>query len=262
MKKGGTGATTPAGALENLLPSFTGNDGKVLGLNSGTPQWVAQSGTNAYMFPDYNKQENTNRINTPNGYWISDRDGYALVTAENSTGRVDIQLDNVIAYWSGSNGATGNTFRVIVQVLKGQKITINVSSGASVGCYFIPPIYSTPPQPIVVDEGVGGSYSPSEVKTAETWLDGEPIYKKTISFTTSTTAANGLMTIGNKNLLSSDVRQIVEAKITEYRSATYTQDYNPISVSVETNDIKMLVPTAWGAGNAMFLTAYYTKTTD
>ncbi|MDR1197366.1 MAG: hypothetical protein LBL08_03815, partial [Candidatus Nomurabacteria bacterium] len=37
ITKGGTGATTAAGALTNLLPDFGGNDGKVLGLSGGTP---------------------------------------------------------------------------------------------------------------------------------------------------------------------------------------------------------------------------------
>jgi len=44
---GGTGATTVAGARINLLPSYTGNGGKVLALNAGATdlEWIALSGT-------------------------------------------------------------------------------------------------------------------------------------------------------------------------------------------------------------------------
>lgn len=44
---GGTGSTTSAGALVNLLPSYTGNAGKVLSLNSGATgvEWKAITGT-------------------------------------------------------------------------------------------------------------------------------------------------------------------------------------------------------------------------
>ena len=43
---GGTGASTQAGARVNLLPSYTGNNGKVLAVNSGQTdvEWVAVSG--------------------------------------------------------------------------------------------------------------------------------------------------------------------------------------------------------------------------
>lgn len=44
---GGTGATTVQGARVNLLPSYTGNGGKVLALNAGATdlQWLAITGT-------------------------------------------------------------------------------------------------------------------------------------------------------------------------------------------------------------------------
>jgi hypothetical protein len=43
---GGTGATTAAAAIQNLLPSYTGNGNKRLGLNSGATalEWVADGG--------------------------------------------------------------------------------------------------------------------------------------------------------------------------------------------------------------------------
>jgi hypothetical protein len=41
ISKGGTGASDANQALKNLLPSLAGNDGKVLGLDSGNPAWVS-----------------------------------------------------------------------------------------------------------------------------------------------------------------------------------------------------------------------------
>ncbi len=47
VNKGGTGATTVSGARTNLLPSYTGNAGKVLALNGGGTdvEWISVSGT-------------------------------------------------------------------------------------------------------------------------------------------------------------------------------------------------------------------------
>ncbi len=47
VAKGGTGATTESGARVNLLPTYTGNNGKVLALNAGGTdvEWIAISGT-------------------------------------------------------------------------------------------------------------------------------------------------------------------------------------------------------------------------
>jgi len=46
IASGGTDATTAAGAIQNLLPSYTGNGGKRLGLNSGATalEWVLDGG--------------------------------------------------------------------------------------------------------------------------------------------------------------------------------------------------------------------------
>jgi len=46
IASGGTDATTAAGAIQNLLPSYTGNANKRLGLNSGGTalEWVADGG--------------------------------------------------------------------------------------------------------------------------------------------------------------------------------------------------------------------------
>jgi hypothetical protein len=135
------------------------------------------------------------------------------------------------------------------------------------GCWFIPPIYSTPPAPIVVDEGAGGSYAYSEVKTAETWHDSKPIYKRTITFTTTATAQGAWMTIGNKSLLSNDIERLVRTEMSELRGGSgglsHTSSSNVRVNYLGSNDIEWLaLGDAWGGGYTLDLTAYYTKTTD
>ena len=46
VANGGTGASTAANARVNLLPSYTGNAGKVLAVNTGATdvEWVTQTG--------------------------------------------------------------------------------------------------------------------------------------------------------------------------------------------------------------------------
>jgi hypothetical protein len=45
ISKGGTGAGEKSDALKNLLPDLANNNGKVLGLTSGTPTWVNTGAT-------------------------------------------------------------------------------------------------------------------------------------------------------------------------------------------------------------------------
>jgi len=45
VANGGTGASTATGAINNLLPSQTGNTGKVLSTNGTDPSWIAAGGT-------------------------------------------------------------------------------------------------------------------------------------------------------------------------------------------------------------------------
>jgi hypothetical protein len=54
VSKGGTGGTSPYEALVNLLPSYAGNEGKVLGLSGGTPAWRGL----ADLLPAYTSSDN------------------------------------------------------------------------------------------------------------------------------------------------------------------------------------------------------------
>jgi hypothetical protein len=184
------------------LPDLAGNDGKVLGLNSGTPQWVDQTGggNSAYMFPDYANMETIKQISANNGTWEVDRDGYVFGYGYNETGNFDILVDGVAAAHFGSYGAS--SWGATVQVTKGSKVQIK-STGSNVlniACYFIPPKYSTPPTPIVVE---GGDYSTSEQAVmvndggnlrAKLDTDGDAIYERTFKGNITMTTAGTLVT--------------------------------------------------------------------
>jgi hypothetical protein len=256
VKKGGTGATDKTNALKNLLPDLSGNDGKVLGLNSGTPTWVDQTGGGAtsYMFPDYANMETIKQISANNGTWQVDRDGYIFGYGYNETGNFDILVDGVAAAHFGSFGAS--SWGATVQVTKGSKVQIK-STGSNVtniACYFIPPKYSTPPQPIVVDEGVGGSYSLDEVKTAETWLDGKPIYKKTLAWTTTTVAIGASENIAAVN----DIETIVDTTVKNVSGTSAIT----VLLSGNTVVLRNEMTAQISAGVQWYITIYYTKTTD
>jgi hypothetical protein len=78
----------------------------------------------------------------------------------------------------------------------GDVVKILTNNAAYIECKFIPPKYSTPPTPIVVE---GGDYSTSEQAVMvndggtvrpKLWVDGKPIYKRT--FTGTFTAGTGI----------------------------------------------------------------------
>ncbi|MDR1300723.1 MAG: hypothetical protein LBK50_03380 [Candidatus Nomurabacteria bacterium] len=224
VKKGGTGATTAAGALENLLPSFTGNDGKVLGLNSGTPQWVAQTGggNSAYMFPDYANMEGTpNLMSSTTSEYIADRAGYIYlsiyVKGTSSNSRFSVRINGRSVLVNGNKSVNeyvevDNIFAVNV----GDKVTYSFQNGfdiTSLACYFIPPKYSTPPTPIVVE---GGDYSTTEQAVMvnengnlrpKLWVDGKPIYQQTF---TGTITANANANVTNVQFAVSDIDVVID----------------------------------------------------
>jgi hypothetical protein len=278
VTKGGTGATDKTNALKNLLPDLAGNDGKVLGLNSGTPTWVEQSDGKYFVSPDYAKIDSVNHITTNNGTWTVDKAGYVYLygAGTNSTvirfliNGVDTGGGDIPVAGSGLEGGTSTRGfnNAVIPVSVGDIIRIFVVNGTfqEATCRYIHPKYSTPPQPIVVDEGESGSYLlNTEIKTADTWINSKPIYKNTISAgvlpnSASKDVAHGIANIDN---------------IIEYAGVAY--DTNGLSYPLPyaspenvTWSITMLanrdtLTIKTGTDKTAFVgyvTVYYTKTTD
>lgn len=112
------------------------------------------------------------------------------------------------------------------------------------------------------------TYSTSESRTGETWIDGKPIYKKTIQFTTSATGKHSIKhNISNLNM-------IVDGKGTAKDSggafyvfpmSSAVDNVSAWSVSIQNVDKTYMYffrGTSVAGTVTSYITLYYTKTTD
>lgn len=99
ITSGGTNATTVSGARVNLLPSYTGNPGKVLALNSGATdiEWLALTGTGTVTSVDLTA-----------GTGISVSGG--PITSSGSITVVNTAPDQVVALTAGTNVSITGTY--------------------------------------------------------------------------------------------------------------------------------------------------------
>ena len=99
ITSGGTNATTVSGARVNLLPSYTGNAGKVLALNSGATdiEWLALTGTGTVT-----------SVNLTAGTGISVSGG--PITSSGSITVVNTAPDQVVALTAGTNVSITGTY--------------------------------------------------------------------------------------------------------------------------------------------------------
>lgn len=109
------------------------------------------------------------------------------------------------------------------------------------------------------------SYSTSEVKTNATWIDGKPIYKKTIDFgslpnNSTKNVAHGISNLGDVI----DIRGTAKSSWGTYQLPLVFSgsDVNYITnVSVDATNISMS-NSADRSGFTAYMTLWYTKTTD
>ena len=114
------------------------------------------------------------------------------------------------------------------------------------------------------------SYSTSEVKTSETWINGKPIYKKTIS--TGALPQGGAITTIDISSLSVDI--IVDYRgvawsstLRNFRSLPFVGESmnNMVRVDVQGGTTLRILSTAdsdWGNYGNSYVTLWYTKTTN
>ncbi|MDR1300270.1 MAG: hypothetical protein LBK50_01030 [Candidatus Nomurabacteria bacterium] len=281
VKKGGTGATTPSDAIQNLLPDFASNAGKVLGSTGSGIGWVAQTGggNSAYMFPDYANQETANRNETNNVAWTVENDGYVycrmmMTSANASANDAAIYINDKAVARGSANGANPQRVNLfgVYQVSSGDRVrlwyNVGLTQTEQMGCWFIPPKYSTPPTPIVVE---GGDYKTAEQAVMvndggnlrqKLWVDGKPIYQKTINYTVGNLASGGGVKIGDISLLSSDLDKMVNAEFVSNQSTNVgVVGY----FSIHNNNGDLMLWNGWLAasvGVPLTITVQYTKTTD
>jgi hypothetical protein len=307
VKKGGTGATTAGGALQNLLPSYTDNNGRVLGLANGAPSWVEQ--TDSYMFPDYaNQVELADYTFYPTSLFNEITESPPLIMAESGYVRIYYQVAAADPGLSNTSGSAQDWVNVVMRVngvsvfddqtasyynpisrtfpvKKDDVVTMGVVSfvDRTIGwqsggrIWFIPPVYSTPTQPIVVDAGVGGSYLLNEVQTADKWLDGRPIYKQTFQTTTPASINSGktaiLMPAGTmRELIKAETLLTTTDNMTSSSLILYTANGDmrySINVFRQTGDtdlrVNIFLPSTsllTYTNSQVYITAYYTKLVD
>lgn len=114
------------------------------------------------------------------------------------------------------------------------------------------------------------SYSTSEIKTNATWIDGKPIYKKTIS--TGALPQNGAVTTTDITSLSVDTivdyRGVAWASsLRNFRALPFVGESmnNMIRVDVQGGATLRILSTAdsdWRNYDNSYVTLWYTKTTD
>lgn len=108
------------------------------------------------------------------------------------------------------------------------------------------------------------TYSTNEIKTAETWIDGKPIYRKTYSFTIPTANQEKLIAhnienveniwLSNKSFLKTEDNCI---PVNHYRdSGAY------IWCLANSHDIRIKTGASGWTNKTTYVTIEYTKTTD
>jgi hypothetical protein len=97
----------------------------------------------------------------------------------NTIGGIRILINNKVMV--SEYVTAGNSIGCILPILEGQTISYQAWDGGTNQdrwCFFIPPKLVQKLPPIIVEGN--GSYSTDEIKTNDVWLNGKPIYKKTV----------------------------------------------------------------------------------
>jgi hypothetical protein len=215
--------------------------------------------------------ETANRISSNNGSWKVDRDGYVSVyyySATSSGTGFEVYVNGVLVHINGFYGTTSG-IRQTIQVTVGDIVRMRMSSGTlqNFGCYFIPPKYSTPPTPIVVDEGESGSYLlNTEIKTADTWINSKPIYKKTLDFQNKSLTSFGSVDIATLANVLPNAELILKSENVQYAPTNgMVGELAWMQMTISPDKTYLRVYSGWGnnvSGISFYSTIYYTKTTD
>ena len=112
------------------------------------------------------------------------------------------------------------------------------------------------------------AYSTSEVKTNKTWIDGKPMYRKVVAFTT-TVAANTLFTISH-GISNMSFYHIAEVFINSGSGLSYpipmvgytSSLTDKIFCYMDANNVYFYTNGAWGQNWTKYVVIEYTKTTD
>jgi hypothetical protein len=221
ISMGGTGAIDKTNALKNLLPDFAGNDGKVLGLNDGNPDWIyPQSGYKGARFVravgKYTASISANSNYTvpltykdgdntmlSGDYFVAPVDGIYITTVpQYSINSSSAYTNSHINHYTSDNvainmyvvgtslggGNRGTAFSITLKMNAGEKVAWRFWTNSNITLL---PIWtgSDPPITFTLIEQSVTDYTLNEQPTGERWIDGKPVYRKTFQGN-ATAAAN------------------------------------------------------------------------
>lgn len=116
------------------------------------------------------------------------------------------------------------------------------------------------------------NYSKTEVKTGATWIDGKPVYRKVVEFTTPTTAGAGTNFYphgisGLKRLVDLRVMTIGSDTVQRILNFSYYGSPDSWSASIYVNSANIAYEhgvnwTNYHLGQVFYAILEYTKTTD
>jgi hypothetical protein len=229
------------------------------------------------VVPDYANQETINRIPTNNGEWIVDRMGFVFcnsITTGTAQSGIIIKVNGKKAFHNFLYPSTQHDVGTIVAVAMGDVVSIQaVGTVTGISCCFIPPKLVAKELPVVVEKN--GSYSLDEIKTADTWINGKPIYKRTFTGAV-TVAANTWLSNYEAGSIGTNIDTAVEIKGSFNRG---NNQWFPIIMTDHNADFSVKQTSFavvrsdgfvfWNSyisvartNSPYYITVYYTKTTD
>ena len=231
-----TGATSGTAGAAGLVPApAAGDQDKVL---SGAGTWVAQSGGTTYTAGSH--IDITSDVISAEGYIWGDDAAPASTPASTITSAMIV--DGTI---QATDIATG-----VVPIIT--MTNTDPGEGSPLAANNFIAVYGDDPSNM--------NYSTSETKTGATWIDGSPIYKKTVNFGTLPNNNNKHVAHGITNL----------SKIIEIKG--YTSNGNlfiplpidsttnaPTAIYVDSTDIVYTTTSDRTSYTETYVTLYYTK---
>jgi hypothetical protein len=224
--------------------------------------------------PDYNNYTSIPALSAVNTEYTVEKTGYiqmycrilSAAAGEVMDARVKTTDPTKARTLTTSGFSTAASQQIVMNdwfaLKKGDVIWYNYGGAGTVqscGGWFVDPVLVAKELPIVVEKN--GSYSLDEIKTADTWIDGKPIYKRTVTFTSVGTSPPSFMTIGNRNVLSPNLDIMTKTELCEKQNNGHTATLAG-TISIDSNVIGWYPEVYFGSGVLMYFTAWYTKTTD
>jgi hypothetical protein len=215
------------------------------------------------IVPDYANIETANRWSNTITSWTADRTGFVRCYVREGVGispneecTVKVNGQEAFRFTNASHTPNAN-LTLVFPIKKGDVVSRPPGNDSEVYCRFIPPLFIKKEMPVIVEKN--GSYSLEEIKTADTWIDGKPIYKRTVNCGQSAWTSKNAKIVGASQGESLIVKTELCRTISDSRMGGL-----PCGCYVDGTDLIAYPYADFGVltnGN-YYLTIYYTKSTD